>query len=127
MDDGGGRISRRARGVGVAIGGHDRGYTADHGLAVGQQGLLGKQNIYEHSVSVPLLAARPGITAVGAATRRLIPRDLFPTCARLAGVPPPDISCQTASLPLRAEEAPGTPPSHENCRRSIAIISADEK
>ena len=30
-------------------------YTADHGLAVGQHGLMGKQNMYEHSVSVLLV------------------------------------------------------------------------
>ena len=28
-------------------------FTADHGLAVGQHGLLGKQNMYDHSVRVP--------------------------------------------------------------------------
>ena len=36
-------------------------HTADHGLAVGQHGLLGKQNLYDHSVRVPLLLAGPGI------------------------------------------------------------------
>jgi arylsulfatase A-like enzyme len=36
-------------------------YTADHGLAVGQHGLLGKQNLYEHSLRIPLVLAGPGI------------------------------------------------------------------
>lgn len=30
-------------------------FTSDNGLAVGQHGLLGKQNLYEHSSSVPLV------------------------------------------------------------------------
>lgn len=30
-------------------------FSADNGLAVGQHGLMGKQNVYEHSVSVPLI------------------------------------------------------------------------
>ena len=38
-------------------------YTADHGLALGQHGLMGKQNLYEHSMHVPLMIAGPGIPA----------------------------------------------------------------
>lgn len=30
-------------------------YTADHGIALGQHGLMGKQNLYQHSVQVPLI------------------------------------------------------------------------
>ena len=30
-------------------------YVSDHGLALGSHGLMGKQNLYEHSVRVPLL------------------------------------------------------------------------
>ncbi len=29
-------------------------FTADHGLAIGQHGLMGKQNLYDHSTRVPL-------------------------------------------------------------------------
>ena len=36
-------------------------YTADHGLALGQNGLMGKQNLYEHSLHVPLMMAGPGV------------------------------------------------------------------
>jgi arylsulfatase A-like enzyme len=32
-------------------------FSADHGLAVGSHGLMGKQNQYEHSIGVPLLFA----------------------------------------------------------------------
>ncbi len=35
--------------------------TADHGLAVGEHGLMGKQNLYEHSVRMPYVIAGPGI------------------------------------------------------------------
>jgi arylsulfatase A-like enzyme len=40
-------------------------YTGDHGLAVGQHGLMGKQNVYEHSLRIPLVMAGPGIPAGG--------------------------------------------------------------
>ena len=36
-------------------------FTADHGLACGHHGLLGKQNMYDHSVRVPFLIAGPDV------------------------------------------------------------------
>ena len=36
-------------------------YAADNGLAIGSHGLLGKQNLYEHSTKVPLIISGPGI------------------------------------------------------------------
>ncbi|HCR30875.1 MAG TPA: choline-sulfatase [Opitutae bacterium] len=36
-------------------------YTADHGLAMGSHGLLGKQNLYEHSMGTPLIVSGPGV------------------------------------------------------------------
>jgi arylsulfatase A-like enzyme len=38
-------------------------FTADNGLAIGSHGLRGKQNMYEHSIGVPLLVRGPGIAA----------------------------------------------------------------
>ncbi len=36
-------------------------FSADHGLAMGRHGLLGKQNMFDHSIRAPLLAMGPGI------------------------------------------------------------------
>ena len=36
-------------------------FAGDNGLAMGQHGLLGKQNLYEHSIRVPLIFSGPGI------------------------------------------------------------------
>ncbi|MGV8094220.1 MAG: sulfatase-like hydrolase/transferase [Mangrovibacterium sp.] len=36
-------------------------FSADNGLAVGQHGLMGKQNLYEHSIKVPLIFQGPEI------------------------------------------------------------------
>ena len=33
-------------------------YTSDHGIAVGRHGLMGKQNLYEHTWKVPYICAR---------------------------------------------------------------------
>jgi arylsulfatase A-like enzyme len=36
-------------------------FAGDNGLAVGQHGLLGKQNLYEHSIRVPMIMAGKGV------------------------------------------------------------------
>ncbi|HEX4149525.1 MAG TPA: sulfatase-like hydrolase/transferase, partial [Pirellulales bacterium] len=38
-------------------------FTADHGLAIGSHGLVGKQNMYQHTIGVPLVMRGPGIAA----------------------------------------------------------------
>ncbi|MDQ3621523.1 MAG: sulfatase-like hydrolase/transferase [Verrucomicrobiota bacterium] len=60
-------------------------YSADHGLALGSHGLLGKQSLYEHSMKCPLIISGPGVPA-GKATRAFTYLfDLFPTISALAG------------------------------------------
>ena len=72
-------------------------YTADHGLAVGQHGLLGKQNVYDHSLRVPLIMRGPGIAAGQRLEGLCYLHDVFPTILDLAGVPVPD-GCEGLSL-----------------------------
>jgi len=64
-------------------------FTADHGLAVGQHGLMGKQNLYDHSIRMPLMIAGPGIAAGRRIDRMVYQHSLFPTTCELAGVPVP--------------------------------------
>ena len=75
-------------------------YTADHGLAVGQHGLLGKQNLYNHSIHVPSIFAGPGIpegTTVDALTYLY---DVFPTVCDLTDVACPDTTEGRSLVPL---------------------------
>jgi arylsulfatase A-like enzyme len=65
-------------------------FTADHGLAVGQHGLLGKQNLYDHSVRVPLIVSGPGVPAGERRDAFTYHFDLYPTLADLAGLDAPD-------------------------------------
>ena len=37
-------------------------FAGDNGLALGQHGLAGKQNVYDHSVRVPLIMTGPNTT-----------------------------------------------------------------
>ena len=38
-------------------------YTADHGMSIGRHGLMGKQNLYQHTWRVPFIVKGPGIAA----------------------------------------------------------------
>ena len=61
-------------------------YLADHGLALGSHGLLGKQSVYEHSLRAPLIVAGPGFPA-GSATHALTYlTDVHATMLAAAGV-----------------------------------------
>ena len=64
-------------------------YAADHGLAVGSHGLLGKQSVYEHSMGCPLIIAGPGVPK-GSTNGFSYLYDLMPTLLTQAGVPVPE-------------------------------------
>jgi len=65
-------------------------FTADHGLAVGHHGLMGKQNLYDHSVRVPFLVAGPGVPKGEKRDQAIYLQDVMPTSLALAGVKQPD-------------------------------------
>jgi arylsulfatase A-like enzyme len=75
-------------------------FTSDHGLAVGSHGLLGKENMYDHSVGVPLILRGPGIPGgrrIGAeALAHHV--DLFPTLCEMTGVELPATARDGSSL-----------------------------
>ncbi len=58
----------------------------DNGLAVGQHGLLGKQNIYEHSARVPLIISGPGVPHGEVRDGVCYLHDVFPTICDLTGL-----------------------------------------
>lgn len=61
-------------------------FTADHGMSVGRHGLMGKQNLYEHTWRVPFIARGPGIAAGARAQGNLYLMDVLPTLCDLAGI-----------------------------------------
>lgn len=61
-------------------------FTSDNGLAAGSHGLLGKQNLYEHSIRVPLIIAGPGIPQGAEVDALAYLYDLFPTLADLCDI-----------------------------------------
>ena len=65
-------------------------FTSDHGMSVGRHGLMGKQNLYEHTWKVPFLARGPGIEAGSQAAGYFYLLDVLPTLCDLAGIEKPD-------------------------------------
>ena len=61
-------------------------FTADHGLAVGHHGLIGKQNMHDHSVRVPFFVRGPGVEANKRISTRIYLQDVMPTTMKLAGI-----------------------------------------
>lgn len=75
-------------------------FTADHGLAVGQHGLMGKQNMYEHSIRVPFIIAGPGIPSGQTKKASIYLQDAAPTTIELARGEVPDSYQFKSLLPL---------------------------
>ncbi|MGH9841223.1 MAG: sulfatase-like hydrolase/transferase, partial [Blastocatellia bacterium] len=61
-------------------------FSADQGIAIGSHGLLGKQNLYDHSMKAPLVFAGPGIPR-GRSDALVYLLDIYPTVCELAGAP----------------------------------------
>jgi len=75
-------------------------FTADHGLAVGHHGLIGKQNMYDHSMRVPFMIVGPGVEAGSEIDTPIYLQDVMPTTLELAGVEKPDHVEFNSLLPL---------------------------
>jgi arylsulfatase A-like enzyme len=98
-------------------------FTSDHGLAIGSHGLLGKQNLYEHSMKSPLVLCGPGIPE-GAETDALAYLlDLYPTINGLLGLPAPEGVDGLDLTPVIKGEAKGVRTSlftaYESSQRAI--------
>ena len=60
-------------------------YTSDHGLAVGEHGLFGKQNMYDHSMKAPFIVIGPGLQGGRTVNENIYVQDAMATALELAG------------------------------------------
>ena len=65
-------------------------FTADHGLAMGRHGLLGKQNMFDHSIRPPLMVMGPGIPQGQKIEADVYLQDIMASSLELAGIDKPD-------------------------------------
>lgn len=77
-------------------------FSSDHGLAIGSHGLMGKQNLYDHSMHAPLLFAGPGVPRGCQTDALCYLLDIFPTLGELAGVRAPEGNEGKSLLPVFA-------------------------
>jgi arylsulfatase A-like enzyme len=75
-------------------------FAGDNGLAVGQHGLLGKQNMYEHSVRIPLVISGPGLPQGKTHNALCYLHDVAPTLCELADIPIPTSMESKSLLPI---------------------------
>ncbi|MEM9158427.1 MAG: sulfatase-like hydrolase/transferase [Verrucomicrobiota bacterium] len=106
-------------------------FTSDHGLACGHHGLLGKQNMYEHSVKAPLIVSGPGLQKNKTREAPVYLQDIMPTTIELAGAAIPDYVDFHSLLPqLKSAKAPSSYGAIYNCFRpdlQRMIRSGDHK
>ena len=93
-------------------------FAGDNGLAVGQHGLMGKQNCYEHSVRVPLVFAGPGIPQGVRSSAYVYLLDIFPTLCELTGTTVPK-SVEGESLVAALNDPTATV---RDCRRQTQLF-----
>ena len=77
-------------------------FTADHGLAVGHHGLIGKQNMFDHSVRVPLIITGPVLPEGKRFDTPVYLQDIMPSTLELAGVEIPEHVQFKSLMPLLA-------------------------
>ena len=65
-------------------------FSSDHGLAVGQHGLMGKQNQYDHSIRMPLIIKGPKLSKGKIVNKKVYLQSMFATTCDLASIKKPE-------------------------------------
>ncbi len=84
-------------------------FSADHGLSVGNHGLVGKQNMYDHSMRVPLIIVGPNISENGKRDMQVYLQDIMATTLDLAGIEKPEYVEFNSLIPLINNEVNESP------------------
>jgi arylsulfatase A-like enzyme len=75
-------------------------YTSDHGLSLGQHGLIGKQNLYDHSIRIPFIIKGPNLGEGQIIDALSCQMDIFPTLCELIGIQPSETADGKSLVPL---------------------------
>ena len=75
-------------------------FASDNGLAVGRHGLLGKQNLYEHSIGVPMAMVIPGMEKGVEKDVYCYLYDIYPTLCELLDIQPAESVTGKSLVPV---------------------------
>ncbi|MBI9072967.1 MAG: sulfatase-like hydrolase/transferase [Melioribacteraceae bacterium] len=75
-------------------------FTADHGLAAGNHGLVGKQNMYDHSIRVPLFIVGPNVPENKKVEHDVYLQDVMASTLDIAGLQKPTYIEFNSLMPL---------------------------
>jgi choline-sulfatase len=81
-------------------------YTADHGISIGRHGLMGKQNLYQHTWRVPFIVKGPGIKPGTHVEGNIYLLDVLATLCDLAGITPPETNEGLSFKPVLEGQKP---------------------
>jgi len=84
-------------------------FSADHGLSVGNHGLVGKQNMYDHSMRVPLIIVGPDIPENEKRDMQVYLQDIMATTLDLAEITKPEYVEFNSLIPLVNKEISESP------------------
>lgn len=84
-------------------------FSADHGLSVGNHGLVGKQNMFDHSIRVPCVLVGPNIPENEKRNMQVYLQDLMATSLDLAQVEKPEYVEFNSLMPLINNELQKSP------------------
>ncbi len=84
-------------------------FSADHGLSVGHHGLVGKQNMYDHSMRVPLFVVGPDIPENEKRDMQVYLQDIMATTLDLAGIEKPEYVEFNSLIPAINKEVTSSP------------------
>lgn len=75
-------------------------FSSDHGLAIGSHGLMGKQNLYEHTIRMPFIIKGPGISKNVQTDELIYMQSIYPTTCELAGIDIPETVDYKSIVPI---------------------------
>ncbi len=91
-------------------------YTADHGLAVGNHGLIGKQNMYDHSMRVPLFVKGPDVPKNRKMDVDVYLQDVMASALDLSGLEKPEYVEFNSLMPfVRGQQTESNYPAIYGC------------
>ena len=102
-------------------------YTSDHGLAVGSHGLMGKQNMYDHTVRVPFVISGPGITKGQLTGAFGYLRDMYPTTCELANIMVPKTVQAKSLVPILTGKTKSVHPYGYGYFRDVQRMIRDDR